>query len=311
MQVVHGFDFVPAMARGAALAIGNFDGVHRGHQVLIGEAIRVAREKGVPSGVVVFEPHPREFFQPQEAHFTLTPLPEKLRRLDAMGVKVAIVLPFDSRLAFMPAEGFIDEVLVGALKASHVVIGYDFFFGKGRAGNPDTMRAAGSRHGFGVSVIAPQAEAGEVFSSSSIRLKLAQGDVRGAAHDLGSPWRVTGVVVGGAKRGTGLGYPTANVPMPKGTALGHGIYAVRVQAAGESHDGAAYLGTRPTFDDGMPVLEVFLFDFDGDLYGQTIAVDFIDFVRGDRKFASGDELKAQMDRDVAAARAMLAADRAW
>jgi riboflavin kinase/FMN adenylyltransferase len=196
-------------------------------------------------------------------------------------------------------------VLVGALRVSGVVIGYDFFFGKGRGGTPDLLWRAGERLGFEVSVLAPVAEAGEVFSSSAIRLLLAQGDVADAAHMLGRNWRVAGKVIGGAKRGTGLGYPTANVPMPKGTALAHGIYAVRATVDGKSHAAAAYLGTRPTFDDGMPVLEVFLLDFEGDLYGKDIEVEFVAFVRGDRKFDTPEALKAQMDADCAKAREIL------
>ncbi len=306
MHVIHGTDFVPAFARGAALAIGNFDGVHRGHQALIQTAIDKARDLGRPSGVMVFEPHPRAFFAPHEPHFPLTPLPEKLRVLESLGLKLAVVLPFDGALAALPADQFIDDILVRGLGVSHVVIGYDFFFGSKRGGNPATMIAAGARHGFGTSVIDPVAEGGEVFSSSEIRLKLAQGDVTGAAQAMGRAWRVTGRVIGGAKRGTGMGFPTANVPMPPGTALGHGIYAVRAIVEGETHDAAAYLGTRPTFDDGRPVLEVFLFDFDGDLYGRDLTVEFVAFIRPDRKFSGADELVRQMEKDVAAARAALA-----
>jgi riboflavin kinase/FMN adenylyltransferase len=208
-------------------------------------------------------------------------------------------------LAGFPAERFIDEVLVEALRVDHVVIGYDFFFGKGRGGNPETMRAAGREHGFGVSVISPVAEAGEVFSSSAIRAKLSAGDVRGAALDLGHWWRIEGVVTGGAKRGTGLGFPTANITLPKGTALAHGIYAVRVHVSGERLSGAAYLGTRPTFDHGAPVLEVFLFDFEGDLYGRNIEVEFLDFIRGDQRFADAQALISQMDIDCSRARQII------
>ena len=183
---------------------------------------------------------------------------------------------------------------MAGLGVSHVVIGYDFLFGKGRGGSPETCARRARRWASASTIVQPVAEAGEVFSSSTVRLKLAQGDVKAAAHDLGHWWRVVGPVVGGAKRGTGLGFPTANVPMPKGTALGHGIYAVRAHVGREVHDAAAYLGTRPTFDDGKPVLEVFLFDFDGDLYGREIEVEFIDFVRPDRRFDSIEALKAQM-----------------
>ena len=306
MLVIQGAAHMPREARGAVIAIGNFDGVHRGHQALLKAAVEEARKRQTKSGAMVFEPHPREHFQPNEPHFHLTPLNEKLRLLRAMGLDLTVVLPFDAALAGLSAEAFIERVLVAGLGVSHVVIGYDFFFGKGRAGTPETMKAAGAEMGFGVTVVAPVAEAGEVFSSSAVRLKLAQGDVRGAAHDLGHWWRVAGPVVGGAKRGTGLGFPTANVPMPKGTALGHGIYAVRAHVGRENHDAAAYLGTRPTFDDGKPVLEVFLFDFDGDLYGQEIGVEFIDFIRPDRRFDGIEALKEQMARDVAKARSILA-----
>lgn len=289
------------------MAIGNFDGVHLGHRALLNAAVATARQLGRPSGVMVFEPHPREYFQPNEQHFRLTPLKRKLALFEKLGLKVAFVEHFDQQLAGLKANEFIERVLVAGLGVSHVIIGYDFYFGNKRGGNPELMAQAGEQLGFGVTILPPVADQGEVFSSSGVRLHLAQGDVRGAARMLGENWRVAGKVVGGAKRGTGMGYPTANLPMPKGTALGHGIYAVRAHVDGQTHDAAAYLGTRPTFDDGMPVLEVFLFDFDGDLYGHEMDVEFVDFIRGDRKFASADELVTQMNADVAQARAVLAA----
>ena len=306
MQVVHGHSHVPITARSAVVAIGNFDGVHLGHRGLLREAVSKAKTLGKPSGAMVFEPHPREFFAPNEQHFRLTPLKRKLALIEKLGLKVAFVEHFDQHLAGLKAEEFIERVLVAGLGVAHVIIGYDFYFGNKRGGNPEMMMHAGEQFGFGVTVVPPVAEAGEAFSSSGVRLHLAQGDVKGAAHMLDENWRVAGKVIGGAKRGTGLGYPTANVPMPKGTTLGHGIYAVRAHVDGQTHDAAAYLGTRPTFDDGMPVLEVFLFDFDGDLYGHEMDVEFVDFIRGDRKFESGPELVRQMHEDVARARAILA-----
>ncbi|MCL4768690.1 MAG: bifunctional riboflavin kinase/FAD synthetase [Hyphomicrobiaceae bacterium] len=305
MRIVHGYQQVPPEIRGSALAIGNFDGVHRGHQALLLDALAHARAGGRPAGVMVFEPHPREFFRPAEPHFRLTTLEEKLRLIERLGLDFAIVLAFDADLAGLSATRFIDEVLVGALRVAHVVIGYDFFFGKGRGGNPETMQAAGREHDFSVSVVAPVAEAGEVFSSSAIRAKLSAGDVRGAALDLGHWWRVSGIVTGGARRGTGLGFPTANVVLPKGTALAHGIYAVRVLIHGARHGGAAYLGTRPTFDQGAAVLEVFLLDFEGDLYGREIVVELIDFIRGDKRFADAESLVSQMELDCGRAREIL------
>jgi riboflavin kinase/FMN adenylyltransferase len=306
MQIVHGYADVPPSARGAVLAIGNFDGVHRGHRALIDAAVEKARGIGAPAGALIFEPHPREFFHPEEPHFHLTPAPQKLAIFEELGLDLAAILPFNRELANLSADDFVARVLVEGLAARHVVIGHDFFFGKGRSGTPETMCAAAQRLGFGITVVAPVAAEGEVFSSSAIRLRLAQGDVKGAAAMLGRWWRTGGTVVGGAKRGAGLGFPTANVPLPRGTALGHGIYAVRAYLRGRRYDGAAYIGTRPTYDDGMPVLEVFLFGFDSDLYGQEIEVEFIDFVRGDRKFASSEELVAQMQVDCARAVKLLA-----
>lgn len=308
MRIVHGYKNVPPEARGAVLAIGNFDGVHRGHQALLRSAATIGRELGAPSAALVFEPHPREFFHPEEPHFHLTPLPQKLKVFERAGLDIAAVLPFDAALAALSADDFVKRVLVDGLGARHVIIGHDFFFGRKRGGTPETMRAAATELGFGLTIIPPVAEDGEVFSSSAIRLRLAQGDVKGAARLLGRTWCIEGKVVGGARRGTGLGYPTANIPLPRGTALGHGIYAVRVNFDGQSHEGAAYLGTRPTYDDGMPVLEVFLFDFDGDLYGHVIEVEFVDFIRPDRKFDSSEALIEQMQKDVARARDILASD---
>ncbi|HEU4380316.1 MAG TPA: bifunctional riboflavin kinase/FAD synthetase [Hyphomicrobiaceae bacterium] len=306
MIVVHGTKDVPAAARGGVLAIGNFDGVHRGHQALIAAAIDQARQHGWPAGAIVFEPHPREFFQPDKPHFRLTPLPRKLALLEALGLDLAVVARFDATLAGLSAEAFIEQVLVQGLGVRHVVVGYDFRFGKGRAGDPETLRRAGAGQGFGVTVVGQVAEAGEVFSSSAVRAELAQGDVEGAASMLGHWWRVTGTVVGGARRGTGLGYPTANIVLPEGTALAHGIYAVRAYCEGRRVDGAAYLGTRPTFDDGEAVLEVFLFEFAGDLYGRQMHVEFIGFVRADAKFGSAAALQEQMARDCERARQILA-----
>lgn len=310
MMIVNGYRSVPPEAKRAALALGNFDGVHRGHQVLIERAAAEGARLGCPSGALVFDPHPSAFFRPGEPHFRLTTLEEKLELFETMGLDVAVVLAFDAALAKLEAEEFIETILVDALHVSHVVVGYHFFFGHNRSGSAETLRQFGETHGFGVTVVEPVADRGRPFSSTDIRLQLAEGNVRIAAEALGRPWRVKGPVIGGAKRGTGLGFPTANVALPKGTALGHGIYAVRVRLDSTMLSGAAYLGTRPTFDDGMPVLEVFLFDFDGEIYGREIQVSFIEKVRDDRRFASAEDLVAAMQTDCAKAREILAADEA-
>jgi riboflavin kinase/FMN adenylyltransferase len=305
MRVISGYSEL-SQAQGAVLAIGNFDGVHRGHQALLADVLRSARAEKAPAGVMVFDPHPRVFFRPREPHFQLTTMNERLRLFERLGLDFAAVLHFDAELAGLSAREFITRILVEGLRVRHVVIGYDFFFGHNRGGNPETMQAAGREFGFEVTVVAPVAEAGEVFSSSAIRAQLSAGDVAGAARSLGHWWRIAGRVTGGAKRGTGLGFPTANIQLPDGVSLAHGIYAVRVYVDGIRHAGAAYLGTRPTFDRGAPILEVFLFDFDGDLYGREIQVEFLDFLRGDQRFDNVEALKAQMARDCDKARRVIA-----
>ncbi len=309
MQVHHGFNDVPNELRGGALAIGNFDGVHRGHQSLLIETAKRAKELGTAAGAMVFEPHPRVYFRPDEPMFALTSLTEKLRLFEQLHLDFAVVLKFDAALANLTPQAFARDVLAGGFNVRHVVVGYDFYFGKDRAGTPQMMGQLGQQLDFGVTVIPPIAEAGEVFSSSAVRARLSTGDVRGAAIELGHWWRVRGVVTGGAKRGTGLGFPTANITLPPGTALGHGIFATLVGVDGVWHEGAAYFGQRPTFDHGAPVLEVFLFDFDENLYGREIVVDFIGFVRPDQRFTDLEALKEQMRKDCEQAREMLAAAR--
>jgi riboflavin kinase/FMN adenylyltransferase len=308
MRIIHGIEAVPPEAKGAVLALGNFDGVHRGHAALIDRAKDEAKRRGCLSGVLLFDPHPREFFNPDAPHFRLTTLEDKLEIFRSMGLDLAVVIRFDAKLAALEADDFIRNVLVGALAVSHVVVGYHFFFGRNRGGSAETLRHAGDAQGFGVTVLDPVADRGEPFSSTAIRLALAEGNVKAAAEILGRRWSVKSPVIGGAQRGTELGFPTANVAMPRGTALGHGIFAVRVNLDGRHLKGAAYLGTRPTFDNGKPVLEVFLFDFDEKIYGREIEVIFVDKVRDDRKFDSADELVHQMQKDCDEARAILAAE---
>ncbi len=303
--LIKGWDEVPEHCRHASFAIGNFDGVHRGHQAVLAQAVDYARERHCAAGVMVFEPHPRKFFQPAKPFFRLTSLERKLALFERAGLDFAAVLPFDARLAGLSAEQFVETILVDSFAAAHVVTGANFFFGKGRDGNPAVLKALGDRHGFAVSTVAPVGDSGEIYSSTRIRELLAEGDVKSAGEMLGYWWRVAGVVRSGAGRGTGLGYPTANIALDEGQLLKHGIYAVWVYRDGERHAGAAYLGTRPTFDAGAPVLEIFLLDFSGNLYGAEIEVEFIAFVRGDAKFKSAEALIEQMNRDCARSREIL------
>ena len=307
MQIIRNSSECPATLKGSALAIGNFDGVHRGHQAVLKVAMDAANAAGNPSGVMTFEPHPRQFFQPGKPLFRLTPESMKLRLFEALNLDLAIVLDFNAQLSSLPARTFVEEILVEGLGVSHVVTGSDFQFGKGRDGNPDVLRELGEEFGFGVTIVEPQGEAGEIYSSTQVRESLRQGDIRAAAGILGYWWRITGEVIGGDKRGHGLGFPTANIAVPNGLELKHGIYAVRVYVNGARYSGASYLGTRPSFDDGKPVIETFLFDFSDDLYGQAIELEFIDFLRGDEKFDSSEQLVKQMQADCDNASTILGA----
>ena len=306
MRILNGYHDVPPELRGAVVAIGNFDGVHRGHQAVLARARDAAEAVAAPAGVMAFEPHPRAFFQPDAVHFRLTEIGDKLRLLEGLGVDLAIILKFDAKLAGLQAHEFVDRVLVDGLGVKGVVVGYDFHFGKGRKGTPQMLLEAGKARGFAVTVVEPQKDSGEVFSSTKARELIAAGRVREAADILGHWWRVSGPVVSGARRGREMGFPTANIALAKGVALAHGIYAVRVNIGGRIRAGAAYLGTRPTFDDGAPLLEVHVLDWSGDLYGKTISVDFFAHLRGDHGFASADALAAQIKADCDQARAIYA-----
>lgn len=306
MDILQSFEHVPEGLRRAVIAIGNFDGVHRGHQAVLGRAKAVARELHAKVGVMLFDPHPRTFFQPDKTLFALTPMALKLDLLKALGIDLAVVLPFDRSLASLTAEDFIVKVLVEGLGVVHVVVGYDFNFGQGRAGTPDLLKVEGAERGFSVTVVAPEGEGKTAFSSSSVRALLREGDVEKAARQLGYWWRVRGVVIGGAGRGHGLGFPTANITLAAGQELAYGIYAVRVYLTRECIAGAAYLGTRPTFDNGEAVLEVFLFDFDRDIYGSQIEVEFLRRIRDDERFESPDALSAQISKDCNEAQQVVA-----
>lgn len=307
MEILDDYTLCPEPLKGSVLAIGNFDGMHQGHRAVIAMASEAAHGAGAPAGVMTFEPHPRSFFQPDVPLFRLTPEALKVRLLAALGLDLAVILAFDAALASLAAEDFVSRILVDGLGISHVITGGDFHFGKGRKGTPEIMAALGKKHGFAVTQVEPQgSRAGDIYSSTRVRECLRAGNVSAAADILGYWWRVTGEVVGGDKRGHGLGFPTANMKLPSGFALKHGIYAVRVSTVNGLHHGAAYLGTRPSFDGDDAVLETFLLDFDGDLYGQKIELEFIEFLRGDQAFDSEEALKAQMGEDCEKVRQRLA-----
>jgi riboflavin kinase/FMN adenylyltransferase len=306
MDIVRFWRGVPPEIKGAVLAIGNFDGVHRGHQKVLREATRIAKREGRRSGAVVFEPHPREFFAPGTPFFRLTPLPLKLELLEALGLDQTFVIEFDRELASLSAEAFATEVVAKGLGASHVVVGHDFSYGKGRTGTTNELAALGRVLGFGVDVVAPVGAGGATFSSSRIRDYLRDGEVREAAEQLGYWWRARGRVGEGAGRGKGLGFPTLNLPLAPGQDVHHGIYAMRVDHDGRRYHAAGYVGARPTFGEGEPVLEAYLLDFAGDLYGQEVEAEFIAFLRPDETFATPEALAEKMREDCDRARAVLA-----
>jgi len=291
-------DLAPADAlRGAVVAIGNFDGVHRGHRAVIAAAQARATALGAPAAVLTFEPHPRAFFKPDEPLFRLTDAAAKLRLLAATGLDGAIVLTFDEALARLTADEFVGRILVERLAVTGTVIGFNFHFGMQRGGSPDFLRAEGAKRGFEVIVVPPFEDHGRPVSSGPIREALAAGRLDEAAEFLGYPWFVSGTVLHGDKRGRELGFPTANVKPDPACGLRHGIYAVRVGHGGRRYGGVASFGRRPMFDAGVVLLEIFLFDFSGDLYGETIDVAFIDFLRDEAVFASAQELVRQMQED--------------
>ncbi|MEO1102648.1 MAG: bifunctional riboflavin kinase/FAD synthetase [Pseudomonadota bacterium] len=293
---------VPDAFTGGTVAIGNFDGVHRGHQAVLAAAMAGPK----PALALTFEPHPRAYFG-REPIFRLTPPEQKARVCEAFGLDGLVIARFDAELAGLDAAAFSREVLCHTLRARQVVVGHDFKFGKGRSGNAESLGAIGRADGFGVTVVPGFADGdGEVVSSSRIRACLAQGDVVGAARLLGYRYQLSEVVVHGKKRGRAMGYPTANQNLTPENELRQGIYAVRMKIDGTWRDGVASFGRRPTFDNGPPVLETFVFDFDGDLYDQRLAVAFYAFLRPEMKFDGMDTLIAQMDEDSRNARAHLA-----
>lgn len=300
---------LPDELKGGVVAIGNFDGVHRGHRAVLDQALELAKSQGVAALVLTFEPHPRTVFRPETPVFRLTPAPLKARLLEAEGFQSVVEYPFDRTFSQRSAEDFVKSELVEWLGAGSVVTGVDFHFGRGREGGPAFLMQAGKRHGFDVTLVDSfRDEGAEVISSSRIRDCLAEGDVVGAAGLLGYRFTVEAEVIRGQQLGRTLGYPTANMALPPETELKPGIYAVRFREAnGTLHDGVASFGHRPTVtDNGSALLETFVFDFSGDLYGQICSVSFFGHLRDELKFYGLEPLVVQMKQDEQEARAVLA-----
>jgi len=288
------------------IAIGNFDGLHRGHRAVIDRTLALAQRLGRPSAILTFEPHPRDFFRKGEPVFRLTPLAEKAIIAERLGLDALIVLSFDAEMATTEATAFIEEWLASRLSISAVIVGTDFRFGARRLGTSGLLEREGLRLSFGVEILPEVAiPGGGRVSSSAVRLALEGGDVELACELLGHRWFVTGEVLHGERRGRELGFPTANLRLDASCRLRFGIYAVRALVEGQVRDGVASFGRRPTFDNGAPLLEVFLFDFDGDLYGRALIVEFLSWIRAEEKFVSAEALVARMAQDVVEAKRRL------
>ncbi|MDE1148470.1 MAG: bifunctional riboflavin kinase/FAD synthetase [Azospirillaceae bacterium] len=311
MKLLRHYEDAPAEMRGAVVALGNFDGVHLGHQAVISQARAMAADLGRPAVVVTFEPHPRTFFRPDDAPFRLTPLRIKTRLVEALGIDAMVVLHFDDALSHMTAEDFVVKVLADGLGVHHVVAGYDFLFGHQRGGDMTLLRTLGARHGFGVTEARPVADGqGEVYSSTAVRRHLQEGRPLEAAAILGHPFEIEGRVEHGDKRGRTIGFPTANIEVQEYLRPRFGVYSMRagVDAGAETvwHDGVANLGRRPTVGGLVERLEAHLFDFDDDLYGRHVRVQLLDFIRPEMKFENFQALKDQIVQDSAEARRRLA-----
>ncbi|WP_438851116.1 bifunctional riboflavin kinase/FAD synthetase [Brevundimonas nasdae] len=308
MQIVRDWRGLPDALKGAAVAVGAFDGVHRGHQAVIAGAKAAAERLGAPLGVVSFDPHPRRWFQPDAVPFGLMTAGQMAEALAPLGVDILYLLPFDAEMAGMSDSGFAERVLAQGLGIRHAGVGFDFTFGKGRSGSPEALRTYGERLGFTVSVAERLDDAdGLKLSSSAVREALKAGDMARAAAILGRPFAIRGEVIHGDKRGRTIGVPTANIELNGYMRPAYGVYAVRTRLPdGRVIDGVASLGVRPMYALETPLLEVWLFDFDEEIYGQTVDTQLIAWLRGEEKFDGLEALKVQIDADAKAARAALA-----
>ncbi len=301
---------IPDAARGAAIAMGNFDGVHLGHQIVIQSAAETAKKLDKPMGVAVFNPHPRRFFQPGGAPELLQSDVARARFLESLGVDYLFALPFDRTMSLMDDRAFVRDVLVDGLGISHVSVGADFHYGRDRVGDAQSLARFGDDYDFSVDIVGLQGENGGKYSSSSIRAALKAGDPQKAASILGRPWSMEGLVVRGEQRGRTIGVPTANLSLTDYVRPRFGVYAgrARIDGQGPALPGVINVGVRPTVDGSEERLEIFLFDFAGDLYGRTLEVSLERFIRDEKKFASFDDLKIQIANDIETARTLISQD---
>jgi riboflavin kinase / FMN adenylyltransferase len=311
MRIIRSWNDVPHPLKGGVVALGNFDGLHLGHQAVLGTTMDIAKTSGAPAAVMTFEPHPRAFFKPDQEAFRLCPFRMKARLIAAIGIDYLYAQAFDQKFSERSAENFVKDILVGGLGISHVVVGYDYVFGHKRTGNVDVLKDFSAQHKFGVTAVEEmKPNGGARFSSTNIRNHLKEGQCAEAAQLLGRYWEIEGRVEQGDKRGRLLGFPTANLPYKNYVHPKKGVYAVRagIDRGAETvwHDGVANFGNRPTFDKTDILLEVHLLDADMDLYGKHLRVALVEHIREERKFDGLDALKSQIFKDSETARSLLA-----
>jgi riboflavin kinase / FMN adenylyltransferase len=323
MRIVRGLASAPPDAGPSAVALGTFDGVHLGHRAILGTALARAREVGIEAVACTFDPHPMEILQPDRAPKAITPLDERLRLIGETGVDAVVVLAFTRELAAVEPEAFVKDVLLDRLRAREVVVGYNHSFGRGARGDARLLETLAGRLGFRAHVVPPMTVDGVAVSSTGIRVALQRGDVAAAARSLGRPYAIEGTVTSGAGRGRTLGFPTANIDPDRPLLVARGVYRGLVTpkgeartpegeartpdgeartTEGEAHPAVVNVGVRPTFGETVLAVEAHLLDFAGDLYGRHVRLDFLDRLRDEMRFASVDDLKAQVARDIAAAR---------
>lgn len=298
MQIINDYNKRPDAANRSVIALGNFDGVHKGHAKLINTTVNIARENNIPSAVMTFEPHPINVFKPEIKNYRLTDKKQKASLLEGLGIDYLYAVNFNKEFAAITAEDFIEKILLEKLQASHIVTGYDFIFGHNKGGNADMLERYSKTHGFGYTKVAAVGDE-QRFSSTRVRSALKNGDLKEVSSILGKNYKLSGVVVKGENRGKSMGFPTINVDMGEYLRPKRGVYAVRVIIGGENEilRGVANLGVKPTFNGSEEVLEVHIFDFDRDVYGKTAEIEFLSYIREERKFQDASELVVQIKQD--------------
>jgi riboflavin kinase/FMN adenylyltransferase len=302
MEIINSYKNIPERLKGGVVALGNFDGVHLGHQALLKETIKLADEKNVLSGVMTFNPNPKKFFQPRNIFFQLTNSQQKAEIIGKIGINVIYEINFNEHLSKMSPQEFVEEVLIGGLDVKHLVVGWNFKFGSRRVGNTTILKELCDSHNIGLSIVDPATDnKNTLYSSTRIRDEIANGNIESASKTLGYNWFFSGKVIGGDKRGRELGFPTINMHLEDGIILLPGIYATFAYVDNKKYKSISYYGDRPTYDGSNILLETFLFDFDKDLYDSLVKVEFISFIRGDRYFDKSEDLKFQMSLDCSKA----------